>query len=69
VTYETDGRTDSRTLVYHNTSRLTDGRIKMDHTVTISLTIITEHRQNIWYCRDPCLWGLFEMDLSFQMFQ
>jgi len=42
--------------------------LNMDHTGTISLTIITEHRQNIWYCRNPRLWGLFEMDLSFHMF-
>jgi len=28
MTCETDGRTDSLTLVYHNTSRLKEGRIK-----------------------------------------
>ena len=30
MTCETDRRTDSQTLVYHNTSHLKDGRIKTD---------------------------------------
>jgi hypothetical protein len=32
-----NGRTDRRTLVYHNTSRLTDGRIKINHFIIYEL--------------------------------
>jgi hypothetical protein len=39
----TDGRMDSRTLVYHNTSRLTDGRIK-NHYLTLRSKVKVSRR-------------------------
>ena len=55
MTCETDGQTDSRTLVYHNRSRLKDGRTK-------NLTI--RNKNCLWW---PCL--LIDRDKMSKLFK
>ena len=46
----TDRQTDSRILVYHNTSRLKDGRIKIMSTIVIFASCVVQFQNNKYIC-------------------